>query len=199
MPHGIPWYLVEIRPRRGNDRDRALRCVDRPAEMLASTTGSTTAKAGVVLAGEPRLTDEFYADALVEGRNVGGYPIISSVIDLVEIGAGGGSLAWLDDAGVLKVGPRSAGARPGPACYGHGGELPTVTDAHAVIGTLVPELLEASTITIQVDTCAACDRNPSGRAARLDRRARSARDRHRGRQYGGNGSPGHGAARSGPA
>ena len=124
--------------------------IGRP-DVLAFDMGGTTAKAGVVLAGEPRLTDEFYADSLVEGRNVGGYPILSSVIDLVEIGAGGGSLAWLDDAGVLKVGPRSAGARPGPACYGHGGELPTVTDAHAVIGTLVPELLEASTITLRAD------------------------------------------------
>lgn len=124
--------------------------IGRP-DVLAFDMGGTTAKAGVVLAGEPRLTDEFYADALVEGRNVGGYPILSSVIDLVEIGAGGGSLAWLDEAGVLKVGPRSAGARPGPACYGQGGELPTVTDAHAVIGTLVPELLEASTITLRID------------------------------------------------
>ena len=124
--------------------------IGRP-DVLAFDMGGTTAKAGVVLAGEPRLTDEFYADALVEGRNVGGYPILSSVIDLVEIGAGGGSLAWLDDAGVLKVGPRSAGARPGPACYGKGGDLPTVTDAHAVIGTLVPELLQASTIDLRID------------------------------------------------
>jgi N-methylhydantoinase A len=124
--------------------------IGRP-DVLAFDMGGTTAKAGVVLAGEPRLTDEFYADALVEGRNVGGYPILSSVIDLVEIGAGGGSLAWLDEAGVLKVGPRSAGARPGPACYGQGGDLPTVTDAHAVIGTLVPELLQASTIDLRVD------------------------------------------------
>lgn len=124
--------------------------IGRP-NVLAFDMGGTTTKAGVVFAGEPRLTDEFYADALVEGRNVGGYPILSSVIDLVEIGAGGGSLAWLDDAGVLKVGPRSAGARPGPACYGLGGELPTVTDAHAVIGTLVPELLQTSAITLRID------------------------------------------------
>ena len=146
-----PVHLVESGPAAGMTATaRFGASIGRP-DVLAFDMGGTTAKAGVVLAGEPRLTDEFYADALVEGRNVGGYPIISSVIDLVEIGAGGGSLAWLDDAGVLKVGPRSAGARPGPACYGHGGELPTVTDAHAVIGTLVPELLEASTITIQVD------------------------------------------------
>jgi N-methylhydantoinase A len=124
--------------------------IGRP-NVLAFDMGGTTAKAGVVIGGEPRLTHEFYADALVEGRNVGGYPILSSVIDLVEIGAGGGSLAWLDEARVLKVGPRSAGADPGPACYGHGGALPTVTDAHAVIGTLVPELLAASGIALRID------------------------------------------------
>lgn len=146
-----PVHLVESGPAAGMTATARFGSSIGRLDVLAFDMGGTTAKAGVVLAGEPRLTDEFYADALVEGRNVGGYPILSSVIDLVEIGAGGGSLAWLDDAGVLKVGPRSAGARPGPACYGHGGELPTVTDAHAVIGTLVQELLAASTIKLRVD------------------------------------------------
>jgi N-methylhydantoinase A len=67
---------------------------------------------------------------------------------VVEVGAGGGSIAWLDEAGVLKVGPVSAGADPGPACYGRGGTRPTVTDAHAVIGTLVPSLFAASGVRI---------------------------------------------------
>ncbi|WP_187144380.1 hydantoinase/oxoprolinase family protein [Microvirga massiliensis] len=146
-----PVHLVESGPAAGLTATAKFgRSIGRE-NVLAFDMGGTTAKAGVVVAGEPRLTDEFYADALVEGRNVGGFPILSSVTDLVEIGAGGGSLAWLDEAGVLKVGPRSAGARPGPACYGQGGELPTVTDAHAVIGTLVPELLAASTIELRRD------------------------------------------------
>jgi N-methylhydantoinase A len=113
--------------------------------------GGTTAKAGVILRGEPRIASEFSADALAEGRQVGGYPILSSVVDVLEIGAGGGSIAAIDEAGVLKVGPRSAGARPGPACYGLGGELPTVTDAHAVIGTLRADGLTASGIVLRCD------------------------------------------------
>lgn len=146
-----PVHLVESGPAAGMTATARFGAMIGRPNVLAFDMGGTTAKAGVVLAGEPRLTNEFYADSLVEGRNVGGYPILSSVIDLVEIGAGGGSIAWLDEAGVLKVGPRSAGARPGPACYGHGGELPTVTDAHAVIGTLVPELMAQSTIELRTD------------------------------------------------
>src|SRR3546814_11023192 len=69
-------------------------------------------------------------------------PIRSAVLDIVEVGAGGGSIAWIDPGGVPKVGPESAGADPGPACYGKGGDLPTVTDAHAVIGTLGPETFD---------------------------------------------------------
>ena len=68
-----------------------------------------------------------------------GYPILAPVMDLVEIGAGGGSLAWIDAGGLLRVGPRSAGADPGPACYGRGGDHPTVTDANVVLGRLNPD------------------------------------------------------------
>jgi N-methylhydantoinase A len=90
------------------------------------------------------MVSEFYADRLVDGREVGGYAIRSAVLDLIEIGAGGGSIAWINEANVLKVGPRSAAAMPGPACYSRGGNLPTVTDAHAVIGTLAAELFANS-------------------------------------------------------
>jgi N-methylhydantoinase A len=105
-------------------------------DLIAFDMGGTTAKVGVIQDGRPRLAREFYADRYVEGDDAGGYAIRSPVIDLAEIGAGGGSIAWLDPAGVLKVGPQSAGSRPGPACYGRGGELPTVTDAHCALGTL---------------------------------------------------------------
>ena len=67
-----------------------------------------------------------------------GYPIRTPVIDLVEIGAGGGSIAWVDPGGILRVGPQSAGADPGPVCYGQGGTQPTVTDANLVLGRLNP-------------------------------------------------------------
>ncbi len=119
------------------------RATGRP-NLVAFDMGGTTAKAGVIRNGQPEMVSEFYADRLVDGREVGGYAIRSAVLDLVEIGAGGGSIAWINEANVLKVGPRSAGAIPGPACYSRGGSLPTVTDAHAVIGTLTAELFANS-------------------------------------------------------
>lgn len=118
-------------------------------QLVAFDMGGTTAKAGLIRDGRPEVTSEFYADRLVEGVDVGGYAIRSSVLDLVEIGAGGGSIAWIDDANVLKVGPQSAGALPGPACYARGGDRPTVTDAHAVIGTVTPELLHGSGVEVR--------------------------------------------------
>ena len=80
-----------------------------------------------------------------------GVPIVAPMIDIVTIGAGGGSIAWLDLGGALKVGPQSAGARPGPACYGAGGEEPTVTDANVVLGRLNPEYFSGGAIKIYPD------------------------------------------------
>jgi N-methylhydantoinase A/oxoprolinase/acetone carboxylase beta subunit len=74
------------------------------------------------------------------GRVVGGRHLALPMVDIHTVGAGGGSIAWVDAGGALRVGPRSAGARPGPACFGHGGTEPTVTDAHAVLGTVAGEL-----------------------------------------------------------
>jgi N-methylhydantoinase A len=107
--------------------------------VITLDVGGTTAKAGVITAGTPKVTTEFHADAFRDGIPVGGYPIRSPVIDLVEIGSGGGSVAWIDKARILKVGPQSLGAVPGPACYGLGGREPTVTDANLVLGYLNPE------------------------------------------------------------
>ena len=101
--------------------------------------------------GKPKLSTEFYADRFVDGMDVGGYPIQSPVIDLIEIGAGGGSLAWIDAAGVLKVGPESAGALPGPACYGRGGARPTVTDAHVVLGHIAADGFGSEDLDIAAD------------------------------------------------
>jgi N-methylhydantoinase A len=132
-----PVHLIESGPAAGLIAASAYaRAAGGRRDLIAFDMGGTTAKAGVIRGGEPRVTTEFHADRLVDGKDVGGYAIRSAVLDLVEIGAGGGSLARIDEADVLKVGPESAGAAPGPACYGRGGTLPTVTDAHAVIGTL---------------------------------------------------------------
>ncbi|QNN52585.1 hydantoinase/oxoprolinase family protein [Nocardioides mesophilus] len=94
--------------------------------------GGTSTDVSVVVDGRPALT--------TEGR-IGAYPSKIPMIDVVTVGAGGGSIAWISPEGTLKVGPRSAGADPGPICYGTGGTDPTVTDAHAVLGRIPPHLL----------------------------------------------------------
>ncbi|HDS29211.1 MAG TPA: hydantoinase/oxoprolinase family protein [Candidatus Acetothermia bacterium] len=82
--------------------------------------------------------------------SVGGHPVAIRMNDIHTIGAGGGSIAWVDSGGALRVGPRSAGAMPGPACYGHGGELATVSDAHVVLGHLRPEWPLGGTTRVDV-------------------------------------------------
>jgi N-methylhydantoinase A len=94
--------------------------------------GGTSTDVTVVIDGEPALTTE---------GNVGAYPSKIPMIDVVTVGAGGGSVAWITPEETLKVGPQSAGAHPGPMCYGAGGDEPTVTDAHLVLGRIPPHLL----------------------------------------------------------
>jgi N-methylhydantoinase A len=134
-----PVHLIESGPAAGIIATAALGEAEGLGDLIAFDMGGTTAKVGVVVGGSPKLSTEFYADRFVDGVDVGGYPIQSPVIDLIEIGAGGGSIAWIDAAGVLKVGPESAGALPGPACYGRGGEWVTVTDAHVVLGHIAAD------------------------------------------------------------
>ena len=100
--------------------------------VLTLDGGGTSTDVSVVLEGEPTLTTE---------GSVGAYPSKIPMIDVVTVGAGGGSVAWLSREGGLKVGPRSAGADPGPMCYGRGGAEPTVTDANLVLGRIPPHLL----------------------------------------------------------
>jgi N-methylhydantoinase A len=97
--------------------------------LLTFDMGGTSTDVALV-DGEPRLTSE--------GR-IGRYPVAVPMVDMHTIGAGGGSIAWVDAAGMLQVGPESAGAAPGPACYGRGGTRPTVTDANLVLGRLQPD------------------------------------------------------------
>ncbi|MFI7224034.1 hydantoinase/oxoprolinase family protein [Nonomuraea angiospora] len=108
-------------------------------DVISFDMGGTTAKACVVRGGAPEITNEFHVGGKGSfgGRRAGtGVPIKTPAIDLAEVGAGGGSVAWLDAAGALRVGPHSAGSSPGPACYGLGGSEPTVTDANLVLGYL---------------------------------------------------------------
>jgi N-methylhydantoinase A len=101
-------------------------------EVLTLDGGGTSTDVSVVRQGEPTLTTE---------GSVGQYPSKIPMIDIVTVGAGGGSVAWLSPEGTLKVGPRSAGAQPGPLCYGRGGTEPTVTDAHLALGRIPAHLL----------------------------------------------------------
>ena len=124
--------------------------------LISFDMGGTTAKASVIANGEVSVTAEYevggsgHANRWMHGT---GHPIRVPVIDLAEVSAGGGSIAWVDPGGALKVGPHSAGAAPGPACYGAGGTLPTVTDADVVLGYLDREALLGG--ALRVDLAAA--------------------------------------------
>ena len=98
-------------------------------DLITFDMGGTSTDVCLVQDGRPSLAAESEIDGL---------PIRTPVLDIVSVGAGGGSIAWVDDGGMLRVGPRSAGADPGPACYGKGGTEPATTDAHIVIGTIRP-------------------------------------------------------------
>jgi len=102
-------------------------------DVISFDMGGTTAKASLVRGGEPTLAPGYYV-----GGYASGHPVMLPMIDVVEVGAGGGSIAWLDDVGALKVGPHSAGADPGPICYRGGGTEPTITDANVALGRLDP-------------------------------------------------------------
>ncbi|MFQ5950667.1 MAG: hydantoinase/oxoprolinase family protein [Candidatus Geothermarchaeales archaeon] len=133
--------------------------------VLSFDMGGTTAKAGVVVGGEPSTAHEYEVGGRVHrGRIVkgSGYPMRFPFVDLAETSAGGGTIAWVDAAGALRVGPVSAGADPGPACYARGGGEPTVTDADLVLGRLnsryllggeLPLVSELSVKAVEEEIC----------------------------------------------
>ena len=139
-----PAAMVESGPAAGVIAASALGTLLGYSEVISFDMGGTTAKAGLVERGRPKLAANYEVGSAAitpdaHGRKGSGYPLQTPVIDLVEIGAGGGSIAWIDTGGALRVGPRSAGAEPGPACYMTGGTLPTVTDANVVLGRIDPD------------------------------------------------------------
>jgi N-methylhydantoinase A len=121
--------------------------------LISFDMGGTTAKASLIAGGEVAVTAEYEvggagsANRWLHGT---GHPIRVPVIDLAEVSAGGGSIAWVDPGGALKVGPRSAGADPGPAAYGRGGVQPTVTDANVVLGYLDRDFLLGGDLRIDL-------------------------------------------------
>ena len=117
--------------------------------IISFDMGGTTAKSSLIKDFHPEVTSSYYV-----GGYVSGHPMMLPVVDIVEVGNGGGSIAWIDPAGGLKVGPQSAGAAPGPACYGKGGTEPTVTDANLIAGRIDPEYFLGSGIRLQRDKAA---------------------------------------------
>jgi N-methylhydantoinase A/oxoprolinase/acetone carboxylase beta subunit/N-methylhydantoinase B/oxoprolinase/acetone carboxylase alpha subunit len=137
-----PVYALESGPAAGVVAARALAEALGHANAIAFDMGGTTAKASLIENGRVSRSQEYEVGAsLSSGSRLlrgSGELIRIPTIDIAEVGAGGGSIAWLDEAGALNVGPRSAGASPGPACYGLGGAEPTVTDANVALG-YIPE------------------------------------------------------------
>jgi N-methylhydantoinase A len=138
-----PVYMVESGPAAGVIAAGALAQAMGYANVISFDMGGTTAKVGVVQGGRPTISTGYEVGSqahspMGEGKG-SGYPVRTPVIDLVEVGAGGGSLAWIDGGGALRVGPQSAGAQPGPVCYGRGGERPALTDANLLLGRLNPD------------------------------------------------------------
>lgn len=114
------------------------RLTNRP-NLLSFDMGGTTAKACIIDNGEPLVSADFEVARVYRFKRGSGLPVRVPVIEMIEIGAGGGSIARADSLGLLKVGPDSAGAQPGPVCYGRGGVAPTVTDADLLLGYLDPD------------------------------------------------------------
>ncbi len=147
----VPVRLVESGPAAGAlAAARMARQAGEP-RMLSFDMGGTTAKACVIDRGEPLLAREFEVARADRFKKGSGLPIRVPVIEMIEIGAGGGSIARIDRLGLLKVGPESAGADPGPACYALGGHEPTVTDADLVLGYLNPDFFLGGRMRLDVE------------------------------------------------
>jgi N-methylhydantoinase A len=119
-------------------------------DLVSFDMGGTTAKLCLIRDLTPQKSTMFEIGRVHRFKRGSGYPVLVPVVELIEIGAGGGSIARVDGLGLLKVGPDSAGASPGPVCYGLGGTLPTVTDADAVLGYLNPEFFLGGRIALDV-------------------------------------------------
>ena len=153
-----PFQLIESGPAAGVAAASRFAQASGYDNALTFDMGGTTAKAGIVVGGVGRVLTQ-YEVAGSSGRSgssvikASGYPVLGEVVDLVEVGAGGGSIAWVDEGGHLRVGPRGAGAKPGPACYQQGGALPTITDADLVLGRLNPDYFLGGKMPLRSSMC----------------------------------------------
>jgi N-methylhydantoinase A len=155
VARGRSVFMVESGPAAGVIASAYLgQTLGRP-DILSFDMGGTTAKVGLIQGGQPSVIKDYsvggHTGVGIGGMSLSGYPVRTPVVDLVEIGAGGGSIAWVDSGSLLRVGPQSAGADPGPVCYRRGGVEPTVTDANVVLGRLNPEYFLGGEIGLDVE------------------------------------------------
>lgn len=149
-----PITVIESGPAAGVLASRELAKALSLSKVLTFDMGGTTAKAGTMLDGEPDISYEFEAAGKTHsGRSIkgSGYAVRAPFIDLAEVSSGGGTIAWVDEAGALRIGPGSAGSEPGPAAYGRGGTGATVTDANILLGRINPKYLLGGKMPLHFD------------------------------------------------
>lgn len=146
-----PIQMIESGPAAGAISGAYYGKLTHTESLIAFDMGGTTAKMCLIENAEPEHANTFEAGRVRRFRQGSGIPLKVPVIDLIEIGAGGGSIARLDAMGLLKVGPDSASSEPGPVCYGLGGQDPTVTDADLLLGYLSPDYFLGGEMTLNID------------------------------------------------
>ena len=146
----FPTRLIESGPAGGVKLAERFGRLTGQSDLIAFDMGGTTAKASLIHHGEVSVAREFEVARLDRFKRGSGFPVRVPCVEIEEIGTGGGSIAWIDRLGQLQVGPRSAGALPGPACYGRGGTRPTVTDADLVLGYLDPGYFLGGEMTLDI-------------------------------------------------
>lgn len=146
-----PIHLLESGPAGGAMAGVFYAGILNEENLLCFDMGGTTAKACVIYEGKPEITNHFEAARVKRFKKGSGLPVRIPVIDLIEIGAGGGSIARVNNIGLLTVGPDSASSTPGPACYDLGGDQPTVTDADLVLGYLNPDYFLGGDMKLSVE------------------------------------------------
>lgn len=146
-----PVRLLESGPAAGALAANAYGLATGHSDLISFDMGGTTAKICVIDDGKPLIAHQFEVDRIYRFKKGSGLPIKIPVIELIEIGTGGGSIARVDALGLLKVGPDSSGADPGPVCYGRGGTEPTVTDANLILGYLDPAYFLGGKMSLELE------------------------------------------------
>ena len=167
-----PVFSIESGPAAGVIASHALANANGLAHVITFDMGGTTAKASIIEKGQLNVSSEYevgssisISSRLIKG---GGHLIPVSAIDIAEVGAGGGSIASVDRAGGLQIGPQSAGSNPGPICYGAGGRNVTITDANLVLGYINPGGLAGGAIQLDRAKAEAALKDQIGRPLRVD-------------------------------